>query len=645
MELIRNKGLAFKLSVLILGCTLLIFLFLFGYSYTISRKMILKNVRESTVNLAASTVNRLQVFLTSVETISKNMVTTLEIVSSDKQLLAKLIISFVENNEAICGSTVAFEPFAFNKDKSDLGCYVYKTAGKIESCSLGGESYNYFLMDWYQIPKELNSPIWSEPYYHEGGGNAVMATYSVPLYISREGQRRFIGILTADISLSWLQKIVSSIKIYETGYAFLISKNGTCVTHPRRDFIMNESVFSIAEARQDRGLREAGRAMINGRSGFVPFKSMVTEKEGWLAYTPLYSNGWSLGIFIPEEELMADIYQLNRTVLVLGMFGITILLAVIVYLANTITKPLRFLSQTTQHIAKGNLDVELPLIKSGDEIGQLTNSFDHMKRSLKTYVEQLTEATATRERIESELKIAHEIQMGMLPKIFPPFPDETSFDIYAVIEPAKEVGGDFYDFFHVDDHRLCFTIGDVSGKGVPAALFMAITKTLIKVAAGPDIFPDRILDRVNNELAQDNDACMFVTIFLGILDIRTGEIFYANGGHNPPLIISENDSIEFIKQTAGPVVGALEKQYFECGRLMLRQGDSLFLYTDGVTEAMNEHLEFFSEKRLQNGVALLREKHITDLVHGVMQNVTNFSHGMPQSDDITIMVLKFLGER
>jgi sigma-B regulation protein RsbU (phosphoserine phosphatase) len=268
-----------------------------------------------------------------------------------------------------------------------------------------------------------------------------------------------------------------------------------------------------------------------------------------------------------------------------------------------------------------------------------------MKTSLKQYIKELTETTAAKERIESELMIAHDIQMSILPKVFPPFPHREEFDIYALIDPAREVGGDFYDFFFVDDERLCFVIGDVSGKGVPAALFMAMTKTLIKATSSRGITPGEILTRVNRELSQGNDSCMFVTIFCGLLSTTTGEIFYANGGHNDPFILRKGNEAAWLEGNRGLVVGAMEHTVYETGQTILQPGESIFLYTDGVTEALNTREELFSDDRLRKKITFLQAHPPEEVISGVAEEIARFSNNMPQADDIAMMMIRFRGKR
>jgi len=641
---VKKKGIAFKLILSIMTSVSLILILIFGYNYLFSRRIILKNVEDSAKNLALATTNQIDKVMLGMQEATENLARFLEQTSLDsKEQILNIIRSLVENNPEIYGSTIAFEPFAFDKESLYFAPYYYKSEGEIKFTYLGSEDYNYFYWTWYQIPKELRRPVWSEPYYDEGGGNIIMSTFSVPFYKIVSGEKQFLGILTADISLTWLQKLVSAIQIYESGYAFLISKNGILVTHPFEELIMNETIFSVAEARGDAQLREIGRDMINGHFDFVLFESIVTNRDCWMAYRPIPSTGWSLGVIFPQDELLTDIVNLNKTVVFLGGIGFLLLIAIIALIAGSITRPLRILAGATKDISNGNLDIESPRIKSKDEVGKLAESFDYMKSSLKQYIKELTETTAAKERIESELSIAREIQMSILPKIFPPFPKRSEFDIYATIEPAKEVGGDLYDFFFIDDDHICFLIGDVSGKGVPASLFMAVTKTLFKASTEKGLLPGEIVSKVNNELSKDNDTCMFVTLFCGILDTRNGEVLYSNAGHNPPLIIKKGERPNYLKKSGGMAIGVMEGMDYPTAKLHLQPGEYLYMYTDGVTEATNTKEELFSEERLREDLSKIQDKPIKDVVSDIMLKIDSFSMGMPQADDITMMVLKYIG--
>ena len=323
--------------------------------------------------------------------------------------------------------------------------------------------------------------------------------------------------------------------------------------------------------------------------------------------------------------------------------GIIILISTIaIKLSNTITKPLLSLNKGAQVIGNGKLDHKID-IKTGDELEDLAGAFNKMAYDLKIYIENLQETTAAKERIQSELNVAREIQLGLLHKIFPPFPDYSQFDLYAMLEPAKEVGGDLYDFFFIDDDHLCFALGDVSDKGVPAALFMTITMALIRNTAEESFNPAFMMSRINDTLSADNPRSMFVTLIIGILNIRTGAVLYANGGHNPPILIRDNTTPVFKNELSGPLVGHMAGLPFKDLTLKLNPGDYLFLYTDGVTEALSSNHEFFSDERLLSEIGNTDEKDVEGITLEIRTKIREHTDSAPQSDDIAMMMIRFNG--
>jgi phosphoserine phosphatase RsbU/P len=258
---------------------------------------------------------------------------------------------------------------------------------------------------------------------------------------------------------------------------------------------------------------------------------------------------------------------------------------------------------------------------------------------------RLGETTRAKERIESELSIAQEIQRGLLPKIFPPFPLCPQIDLHAALYPARHVGGDLFDFYFLDDHRLLFTVGDVADKGVPSALFMAITKTLVKSASSQDTDPARMMERVNADLSADNPSSMFVTLVIGILDIRTGMIDYVNAGQNPPLLVSANaGTADFKREISGPPGGAMEDVPYRLLSMQMHPGDMLVVYTDGITEAMSPAKAEYGNDRLQEKVRALNGASAEVIVGAVIDDVRAHSAEEEQSDDITILCLSWRGD-
>lgn len=640
----KNHGLALKLALAILGCAFVIVSAILTYNYLYSRDIILTQSRAHSKNLAHKTTSRIDSVLSSVQKVANNIAFSLEDTTLSKEDILELNRRVLANNPEIYGMAIAFEPYFLEHDQLYFAPYYYRSNGRISFTMLGSPEYRYFYMDWYQLPKELERSAWTEPYNDEGGDNVIMATYSVPFYRTIEGKKVFAGVVTADISLNWLRDMIDEIKVFETGYAFLISRYGTFITHPNRNLIMNQTIFSLAEEIGSDQLRKVGKGMIEGRREFVLMNETPGAHERYLYYTGLEYGGWSLGIIFPRDEMLSQVRNLSKSMGLIGLGGFCLLALVIIVVSRRITQPLTELSDSALEIASGNLDLKLPNIASKDEVGNLANSFRVMKTSLKEYIENLTSTTAAKERIESELRIARDIQMGILPKLFPAFPERDEFEVYASIEPAKEVGGDLYDFFFVDDTHFCFLVGDVSGKGVPAAFFMAVTKTLLKVVSERGLDPGDVITKVNADLAAENESCMFVTLFVAIIDIETGETRFANAGHNPPIYIPKGGKPEWIPPLGEPVAGIMDTMEYSTKTMTMNPGDIMFIYTDGVTEAMDPEKTLYSEERLMKELEAMGDPLAPNLVRDIEKSIKDFAKGAEQSDDITMLAMQYMGK-
>ena len=344
---------------------------------------------------------------------------------------------------------------------------------------------------------------------------------------------------------------------------------------------------------------------------------------------------------MPEDELLADLHLLNRDLIFFVIAGMILLILTIAIVSSRITNPLRRLANITRNIGEGHFDINLPETKSNDEIAQLNHSISKMQNELLEYFENLREATAAKEKIESELKIAHDIQQGIIPKIFPPFPEREEIDLHAILDPARDVGGDLYDFFFIDEDHICFAIGDVSGKGVPASLFMAITRTLFrsKVMKVEDV--NLYVSSINQELCRDNDNAMFVTFFLGLLDLRNGKLEYCNVGHNYPFILSSTGELMELNKTHGTPLGLFDDMDYKKSSLQLAKGDIIVLYTDGVTEALDIENNLYKEERLRKVIINTEDGNIKKLTLDLLDDVKKFAGEAEQSDDITIMTLRY----
>ncbi len=560
----------------------------------------------------------------------------------DTERLFNITRQLVNRNEAIVGSILALPEYSLNGEKF-FAAYSFKDfeTGGVSTSQVGNEDYYYFAMDWYLVPKLLDKPYWGDPYFDEGAGNISMCTYSCPL---KDADGRFIGVLTADIPIEWLSEVVNEIKPYKSSYNLMVGKDASYIVHTDPERILRETIFTATYNMSDTTVFHIGREMVSGRRG-----SQLLENDDTTSivfYTPVPSSGWSVAMVCPLRDIYSGTKRMGYT-LAVTLFVILILLFVIInYVIGKMTDPLKEFSRSARKIAEGDFNAPLPEIESEDEMRMLRDSFQHMQESLTDYIDRLTETTSAKERIESELNIAREIQMSMIPKIFPPYPERSDIDIYASMRPAKEVGGDLYDFF-LDEGKMYFAVGDVSGKGVPASLFMAVTRSIFRSIATASGNPGAIISAMNNAMCDGNDANMFVTLFVGIVDLKTLEMTYSNAGHNPPVLMGRDGSVAFLDVSAcsGLPVGLFEDQEYLDGLLQLSSGDRLVLYTDGLTEAENRRAELYGDDRLigtLSGPGFV-SMGVRELLEGVVADVEAHVDGAAQSDDLTVMVMEFRG--
>jgi len=531
--------------------------------------------------------------------------------------LEALIVRTLDDNQDIFGMAAAFEPNSFIKERKLYSPYVYKDKGKTIISNLDTDDYNYPEQEWYKTPKLKHEATWSEPYYDKGGGNIMMSTYSYPLYQNSS----FKGVVTADISLEDLTTLIRRIKILETGYAFLISKQGMVMAHSDDALVMSSKKLSFTNIILSN--KNSSASSIETDKNIVWFKQMK-------------STGWYAGVVFPKNELFAPVYKLNYILMLISISCAGVILLAITLISKTVTSGMKDLADSASNIANGHFDTPMQAQKGNDELSKLSESFETMRKSLIEYIENLRITENAKQKIENELTIAKDIQLGLLPKIFPPFPDRDDVDIYASMSPAREVGGDLYDFYFLDENKLCLLIGDVSGKGVPASLFMAVSKTLIKAVADKNVTAGNIFTKVNSELADENDNCMFVTAFIGIIDIQTGEMSYANAGHNPPILVTGSE-VNTIESDLKPPLGAFDSVKYDTFHTKLNINDKLFLYTDGVTEAMNSKNEEYTTDKLLKLLSEMKDNSSKLIIESVTTSVKEHVKDAEQHDDITML--------
>lgn len=545
----------------------------------------------------------------------------------------------------VSGGSIAFASEMRHPGRKYCMWYTYfenTPGGEVQkTADVTGEGYDYFNFYWfkeYTTKKGLGS--WSEPYFDANLGNIAMTTYSYPFYFMRNGNPVFGGVVTVDISLDQLSNYLQEVAECE-GYAYLITRQGRLVVHPNPEFRMKHTVFDMPRGNREE-LTAFWKSVIDGGSGFqvYPFQTnSAPAGHSRISYTTLRANGWIVGAVIVQNQLFEPLDQLRHYASILAAAMVVLALMLMALVTMRALKPLRQLAPVAMRIGNGDFSAELPKLTRTDEVGQLTDAFAVMQQSLRRYVSELENSTAARNKFESEVAIANQIQQSLLPKGCPDSICRREVDLFASLLPAKGVGGDLYDYFYLSDDELVITVGDVSGKGIPAALFMAVTQTLNRGAAVGNLSAGEIVTRINSALERGNDMMMFVTLFFGVLNVRTGVMHYANAGHNPPLVRGADGTVRRISGIQGPPLG-VSGAIYATATCRLASGETFIAYTDGVTEAFDPDGNQFTMARLEKLVAELPPNALPEkVVNAILAAVTKHAAGAEQSDDITLLAL------
>jgi len=628
------QSLAAHLSLWIVSLGALIFIAVLSTNYFLSRHLLENYVERLAKKTVMSTVQKVDTVLHSISTSADSLAAVVTIPNISKKHIKQMTRAFVKNNAEIFGMTVALEGGTIAGSADDFAPYFYKKDGDIAYADLSSDLYDYKNQHWYSDTKKVNAAIWSEPYIDDGSSNVHMVTYSTPIYF--EDSKDFAGVATADIKLSWLDDIIQKSKIGKSGFGFIVSKNDTIIAYPDKSLHM-------------RPLREANITEENWQkyldskasSSAVYFYTACRYQGGhcWVAIKTLKGSGWKIVIVLPEHELIADINDLTLKISAIAVAGLILLFFVVVYITRTLTSPLGKLATATKDIGAGKLDKALPEPVRNDEIGLLTSAFNAMRTALKQYIADLQESTARHQKLESEIQIARDIQMSMIPGAGNISLKQDDFQLFALLRPARSVGGDLYYYQQTGD-RLHFIIGDVSDKGVPAALFMAKAITLYTRALKEALPPGEIFSMMNDILTENNDACMFVTALCGVIDLKTGRVVMANAGHMNPIIKDSEHTSE--QAVAGATaLGLMAEVKYPDVEFTLNHHSTLFMYTDGISEAHDKNQAQYSDEKLIALIDTIEPGNADQAGDRIISDVDAFAGNAEQFDDITLLIIHY----
>ena len=512
-----------------------------------------------------------------------------------------------------------------------------------QTLTLGDSGYDYLHADWFVEAMKREEAYWGTAWVDTTDNDNPMVSYLTPI---RDNRDSIVGILGVDLSLKWLAEQIqfesAKLKPAEKWnaknqyYYVMVDSTGTLLVHPDMGRAVKKKFQNYITVDPDSAIKDI-LALEEGDAEEIS----IDGTEVYITFNPIKHTNWSLAMIFPNVIIDVFGYLLGGFFIVVILIG---LLAVWFFGRRVIrktTRPLQQLAAAADEVAKGNFDAALPEVHTKDEIQQLRDSFENMQQSLILYTDELRMTTAAKVSMESELKIAHDIQMSMLPKTFPPYPDRNDVDIYGSLTPAKGVGGDLFDFF-IRDEKLFFCIGDVSGKGVPASLYMAVTRSLFRNVSGHINEPDRIVEALNKAQNEGNDTNMFVTIFVGVLDLQTGVLNYCNGGHDAPLLVGRD--VGELPCDPNLPIGVIGDFKFSQQQVNIDTNTTIFLFTDGLNEAENAAHQQFGDQRIWNVARRLLSENSHQPEH-MIEEMTNAVHQFvgdaEQSDDLTMLAIQY----
>ena len=639
---IRRK-LSVRVSLWVVFFAAIIFNVALGFLFYQSREAVRQEAISRATTILEKTSLRVEGILNRVE-VASNM--TKWLVQRHPNKADSMFVysrGMLMNNPDFFNCSIAFEPYYFKDKGRYFSAYTKHVGDSLRTIQGGSDLYQYFFSDWYLMPQLLEKPCWTEPYMDLDVGTNTSEMLTSYCQTIKDKQGKVVGVINTSLSISWLSQTISAVKPYPNSYSIMIGRGGTYFVHPDTTKITRQTIFTQTIEQPDTALAALGYAMQRGEEGMKHMN--IDGQDSYVFYKPLGQTGCSMAIVCPESDIFGGFDRLRNSVRAIVLVGLLLMLFLFIRIITRELQPLRRLAHEAETIASGQFDAELPDFQRIDEIGQLSHSFGNMQQSLVKYIDELKNTTAQKASIESDLRIASGIQMGMLPEKFPTREDRDDVQLFASLTPAKEVGGDLFDFYFRDE-KLFFCIGDVSGKGVPASLFMAVTRSTFRTVSAHETMPDRIIMTMNKTIADMNKTHMFVTLFVGVLDLPTGRLHYCNAGHDAPLLVGAG--VGELPCDANIPVGFMPSWKYTLQEAKIFTGTTILLFTDGLTEAMDSDKELFRMERV-NEVAskalAQQQQEPRQLIAQMTEAVHEFVGDAEQSDDLTMMAIQYIKQQ
>ena len=646
----KVKSFANRLSVLIMAVLLVMSVLIMTVIFVITREAMAHEVEERYQGILMHTNEKLRGVLSDVYVASVNNIRDIEQNIDNPDELQKILMTMLKHNQYMSSSRLIFEPDVFPQMGHDFEICAWRDSTEVvRGQQMSWKQLGFLKRDWYREAIANDDGDWTTQYLEMAGTKQLTTTYVTPIH---NRQQKRIGVLCADVSLEWLRERHQRVdkenhELFEKGfkeqsYSFIVDREGTYIIHPNEERAFKRKIQEITSKTPDTTDDAMVSRMLKGESGVSQMDNDGTKS--WVFYSFVKYVEWTVVIVVPETIIYHRGNVLSNFIISVFFIGLLIIYFLCHHLINKAMVPLRRFVTAADLVAQGKFDTQLPEVKSR-EVNALRDAFKGMQASLSDYVTELQQRTASQVALEQELKIASDIQQQMLPKAYPPFPERTDIDIYGEVVTAKKVGGDLFDFF-IRDEKLYFSIGDVAGKGVPAALVMAVARSMFRSASMIHTSPKLIVESINRSVCQSNDSYMFVTLFMGVLDLATGHLLYANAGHEPPVLVGGAHT-RFLNVNNNIPLGLDPNWQYSEQKSLIDKDTMLFLYTDGYPEAETiDHDQFGKERMCQEALRLSAQKlDSRNFVQTIRKAEREFVNFIPQSDDISLLAIKYKGSQ
>jgi phosphoserine phosphatase RsbU/P len=593
----------------------------------LTRTQILEHTHHEAAALAAHAGSQIQARIDRVAVSARMLAAIIDTRQDDAEPLLRDTLAA---NLDMDGLAAVFRPSPNPADALPYSPFVSRLDnGTLTSRDLARDASPYWNNNWFLGGLGCSNGCWQRPFFSQSRHRQLI-NYSVA--ISRDGHP--VGIINADVTLDWLHQILGGLAKPEGAYAFVLDSDGNYLAHDNPDLVGKRGAAALLVA----------LASDQPESTRLPVaQNPRVHGAVWIYSAPIEGTRWRLGLVVPEYQIYAGVRRIFVLSLALGLLALLGVALITLLTIRRTMAPLGVLADRAEHVARGELDFELPPPRRPDEVGRLTQSFDHMRRELALHLENLARVAREKQRLASELEIAHQIQIGLLPSEHYLDAVCAYFELHAALRPARAVGGDLYSYFMLDPQRFFVMVGDVSDKGIPAALFMAQTITLAKALAPRAQTPQNLLRLLNLELCRGNDSCMFVTLLCGLLDTGNGSLVLASAGHEPPILCGRG-APQLLDFPTGAVLGLYEDSDYPEHRLRLRQGETLLMYTDGITEASDDEQRMYGIERTVESLAQVPPTAPTaGYIERLLGDVDRFVAEAAQADDITVLALTWHG--